>query len=90
MNASNGSLVSTISCKDEETATRLAAEVRAFKVGINEPRSRGDKAEMFGGMGASWHGAFIGGELLVRSVTQGPGDDRLPGNFPSYSLFPAA
>ncbi len=90
MNASNGSLVSTISCNDEETANRLAAEVRAFKVGVNGPRSRGDKAELFGGMGASWHGAFVGGELAVRSVTRGPGDDRLPGNFPSYSLYPAA
>jgi acyl-CoA reductase-like NAD-dependent aldehyde dehydrogenase len=90
MNASNGALVSTISCNDEESASRLASEVRAFKVGINAPRSRGDKEEIFGGVGASWQGAFVGGELLVRAVTQGPGDDRLPGNFPTYSLFPAA
>lgn len=90
MNASNGALVSTISCDDEETASRLAAEVRAFKVGINAPRSRGDKDELFGGEGASWRGAFVGGELLVRSVTQGPGDDHLPGNFPTYSRRPDA
>ncbi|MGH3367639.1 MAG: aldehyde dehydrogenase family protein [Nocardioidaceae bacterium] len=88
MNASNGALVSTISCDDEDTAARLAGDVRSFKVGINAPRSRGDRNELFGGKGASWQGAFVGGELLVRSVTQGPGDDKLPGNFPTYSLYP--
>ncbi|MDQ4084918.1 MAG: aldehyde dehydrogenase family protein [Actinomycetota bacterium] len=90
MNASNGALVATISCDDTETAERLAAEVRSFKVGINKARSRGDRDEVFGGVGASWRGAFVGGELLVRAVTQSPHDERLPGNFPSYSLFPAA
>ncbi|MGH3354900.1 MAG: aldehyde dehydrogenase family protein, partial [Nocardioidaceae bacterium] len=90
MNASNGALVSTISCDDDATAARLATDVRAFKVGINKPRSRGDRDELFGGKGASWQGAFVGGGLLVRAVTQGPEDDRLPGNFPSYSLYPAA
>jgi acyl-CoA reductase-like NAD-dependent aldehyde dehydrogenase len=86
MNASNGALVATISCDEERTAKRLAAEVRAFKVGINGPRSRGDRDELFGGYGASWRGAYVGGELLVRAVTQGPADERLPGNFPSYTL----
>lgn len=90
MNASNGALVATLSCDDTAAAQRLAPQVRAFKVGINKPRSRGDRDELFGGQGASWRGAFVGGELLVRSVTQGPGDDRLPGNFPDYSLYPAA
>lgn len=88
MNASNGSLVATVSCDDEDTAERIASEVRAFKVGINKPRSRGDQHELFGGHGASWRGAFVGGELLVRAVTQGPGDDRLPGNFSTYTLYP--
>ncbi|SDQ95621.1 aldehyde dehydrogenase family protein [Thermostaphylospora chromogena] len=88
MNASNGALVSTISCGDEATARRLAAEVRAFKVGINRPRSRGDREELFGGLGASWRGAFVGGELLVRAVTQGPPGERPPGNFPEYTLLP--
>jgi acyl-CoA reductase-like NAD-dependent aldehyde dehydrogenase len=88
MNASNGALVATLSCDDQETAERLAAEVRAFKVGVNKPRSRGDKEEVFGGHGASWRGAFVGGELLVRTVTQGPDDERLPGNFPTYTLQP--
>jgi acyl-CoA reductase-like NAD-dependent aldehyde dehydrogenase len=90
MNASNGALVSTISCDDHVLADRLAADVRAFKVGINKPRSRGDRSEVFGGEGASWQGAFVGGALLVHAVTQGPADERLPGNFPSYTLFPAA
>jgi acyl-CoA reductase-like NAD-dependent aldehyde dehydrogenase len=88
MNASNGALVATISCDDDRTAKRLASEVRAFKVGINGPRSRGDREELFGGYGASWRGAYVGGELLVRAVTQGPAGERLPGNFPDYTLYP--
>lgn len=88
MNASNGALVATISCDDEATAQRLAREVRAFKVGINRPRSRGDREELFGGLGASWRGAFVGGRLLVHAVTQGPAGERLPGNFPDYTLLP--
>ncbi|GAA1023093.1 aldehyde dehydrogenase [Acrocarpospora pleiomorpha] len=88
MNASNGALVATISCDDARTARRLATEVRAFKVGLNKPRSRGDREELFGGLGGSWRGAFVGGELLVRAVTQGPEDERLPGNFPDYTTIP--
>jgi acyl-CoA reductase-like NAD-dependent aldehyde dehydrogenase len=88
MNASNGALVASISCDDESTARRLASEVRAFKVGIGEPRSRGDRDELFGGLGASWHGAFVGGELLVRAVTEGSADERPPGNFLTYTLQP--
>ncbi|MFC3994383.1 aldehyde dehydrogenase family protein [Nocardiopsis sediminis] len=88
MNASNGALVSTVSSDDQETAERLASGVRAFKVGINRPRSRGDRDELFGGWGESWRGAFVGGELLVHAVTEGPGNERLPGNFPGYSLHP--
>ncbi|MEV4574808.1 aldehyde dehydrogenase family protein [Nonomuraea jabiensis] len=92
MNASNGALVATLSCEEEETFHRLAPEVRAFKVGHNRPRSRGDREELFGGLGASWRGAFVGGELLVRastaSSTGGPDGERLPGNFPHYTLLP--
>ncbi|MEV4100222.1 aldehyde dehydrogenase family protein [Nonomuraea sp. NPDC049649] len=88
MNASNGALVATLSCDEEETHRRLAPQVRAFKVGHNRPRSRGDREELFGGLGASWRGAFVGGELLVRAVTQGPDGERLPGNFPGYTLVP--
>ncbi|MGP3982312.1 aldehyde dehydrogenase family protein [Streptomyces sp. KR80] len=90
MNASNGALVATLSCDSEQTARRLASEVRAFKVGLGKPRSRGDRDELFGGFGASWRGAFVGGELLVRAVTQGPAGERPPGNFPDYHLMPAA
>ncbi|KIH98369.1 dehydrogenase [Streptomonospora alba] len=88
MNASNGALVSTISTDDPDLGARLAEEVRAFKVGINRPRSRGDRDEMFGGWGASWRGAFVGGKLLVHAVTRGPADERLPGNFPDYTYVP--
>ncbi|GHH63638.1 aldehyde dehydrogenase [Streptosporangium violaceochromogenes] len=83
MNVSNGSLVAAVSCDDERTAARVAGHVRAFKVGINAPRSRGDRHEVFGGEGASWLGAFVGGELLVRAVTQGADDGTMPGNFPA-------
>jgi acyl-CoA reductase-like NAD-dependent aldehyde dehydrogenase len=88
MNASNGALVASLACDDPDTAKRLAAELRAYKVGINEPRSRGDKAETFGGHGSSWKGAFVGGDLLVQAVTQDGGGERLYGNFPTYSLYP--
>lgn len=88
MNASNGALVASLSCDDEATANRLAQEVRAFKVGIGVPRSRGDRDEQFGGYGASWHGAYVGGDLLVRAVTEGPAGERLPGNFRDYTLQP--
>ena len=60
-------------------------------MGVNKPRSRGDREEVFGGIGASWKGAFVGGDYLVQAVTYGPEgpDERLYGNFPDYSLYPA-
>jgi acyl-CoA reductase-like NAD-dependent aldehyde dehydrogenase len=88
MNASNGCLVASIACDDEQLARQLAAEVHAFKIGINKPRSRGDKDEPFGGRGASWKGAFVGGGLLVHAVTQGPPAEHLFGNFPDYQRYP--
>jgi hypothetical protein len=51
-------------------------------------RSRGDRDEVFGGMGASWKGCFVGGKYLVQSVTKGPAGERLYGNFPDYTLLP--
>jgi acyl-CoA reductase-like NAD-dependent aldehyde dehydrogenase len=89
MNASNGALVASIACDDELKAHRLARELQAFKVGINRPRSRGDRAEPFGGRGASWLGCFVGGELLIQAVTQGPEGELLFGNFPGHSRYPA-
>jgi acyl-CoA reductase-like NAD-dependent aldehyde dehydrogenase len=87
MNASNGSLVASIATDDLDFGARVAEDLQAFKVGVNRPRSRGDKAEFFGGRGASWKGAFVGGDLLVEAVTEGPG--LLYGNFPTYSRYPA-
>jgi len=89
MNASNGALVASIACDDEAKAAELAEHVQAFKVGFNKIRSRGDKAEPFGGRGASWKGAFVGGELLVHAVTQGPDGESLYGNFPGHHRYPA-
>ncbi|WP_238436460.1 MULTISPECIES: aldehyde dehydrogenase family protein [unclassified Frankia] len=89
MNASNGALVASLACDDEDKARRMSAELAAFKIGINKPRSRGDRAEPFGGRGASWKGAFVGGEHLVHAVTVGADPhEHLYGNFPSYSLYP--
>ncbi|MGW5231703.1 aldehyde dehydrogenase family protein [Streptomyces nodosus] len=88
MNASNGALVATLSTDDQATYDRLAPQIRAFKIGHGAPRSRGDRDELFGGFGASWRGAFVGGELLVHAVTRGPTGERLPGNFPDYQLMP--
>jgi acyl-CoA reductase-like NAD-dependent aldehyde dehydrogenase len=89
MNASNGALVASLACDDTELAAKLAVDLQAFKVGINKPRSRGDREEPFGGRGASWKGAFVGGELLVQAVTVGEPGERLFGNFPDYSRYPA-
>ena len=91
MNASNGALVASIASDDSDFAARTSEQLQAFKVGVNKPRSRGDREEVFGGKGHSWKGCFVGGDLLVQAVTVGPeGDDeRLYGNFPSYSLYPA-
>jgi acyl-CoA reductase-like NAD-dependent aldehyde dehydrogenase len=88
MNVSNGSLVSSIACDDQRIAQRIAGELRGFKVGVNKVRSRGDREEPFGGIGESWKGCFVGGEYLVRAVTQGPAGERLYGNFPDYTLLP--
>ncbi|MBJ7461884.1 MAG: aldehyde dehydrogenase family protein [Ilumatobacteraceae bacterium] len=86
MNASNGSLVASLATDDLEFAERVRDDIQAFKVGINKPRSRGDREEVFGGRGGSWKGAFVGGDLLVDAVTQG--DRALYGNFPDGSRYP--
>jgi len=88
MNVSNGCLVSSIACDNPEISRRVAGELRAFKVGINSTRSRGDREEVFGGIGQSWKGCFVGGRLLVLAVTQGEAGEKLYGNFPDYTLLP--
>jgi acyl-CoA reductase-like NAD-dependent aldehyde dehydrogenase len=88
MNASNGALVAMLSTDDRSAYERLAPQIRAFKTGHNGPRSRGHREEPFGVFGHSWRGAFVGGDLLVRAVTQGPPGGRLPGNFPDHHLMP--
>ena len=86
MNASNGSLVASLATDDLALAERIRPDVQSFKFGVNAPRSRGDRQEVFGGRGASWRGAFVGGDLLVDAVTDG--DRPLFGNFPNGSLYP--
>jgi acyl-CoA reductase-like NAD-dependent aldehyde dehydrogenase len=90
MNASNGALVASIATDDEGLAAKVEEQLQAFKVGVNKPRSRGDRAEVFGGLGASWRGAFVGGDLLVEAVTQRADGqpERLFGNFPEYVRLP--
>ncbi len=53
MNVSNGSLVSSIACDDPQVARQIADQLRGFKIGINAVRSRGDREEVFGGIGQS-------------------------------------
>ncbi|NYI04484.1 acyl-CoA reductase-like NAD-dependent aldehyde dehydrogenase [Allostreptomyces psammosilenae] len=91
MNAGNGSLVASVATDDADFGARVGEDLLAFKVGVNKPRSRGDREEVFGGIGGSWKGAFVGGDLLVHAVTYGPEgpDEKLYGNFPDYSLYPA-
>lgn len=88
MNVSNGALVGSVMCDDAEHAERIAAEVRAFKVGVNRLRSRGDREEPFGGLGESWKGCFVGGRYLVEAVTAGHPEARLAGNFPGGLTLP--
>lgn len=88
MNVSNGCLVASIACDDEARAKTIAEEVRAFKVGINKVRSRGDKEEVFGGIGQSWKGCFVGGKYLVEAVTHGAPGEKLYGNFGETRLLP--
>ena len=88
MNVSNGSLVGSIGTDDQALARDLAPEIRSFKIGVNAVRSRGDRDEVFGGIGQSWRGAFVGGRLLVQAVTDGAPGERLYGNFPDYTLLP--
>ncbi len=92
MNASNGCLVASIATDDRDFGARVGEQLQAFKVGINKPRSRGDREEVFGGIGESWKGAFVGGDLLVHAVTYGPDgeQERLYGNFPGYALYPVS
>ena len=86
MNVSNGNLVSSVATDDMAFAKRVREEISAFKFGINKPRSRGDREEVFGGLGASWRGAFVGGDLLIDSVTDG--ERPIYGNFKGGSRFP--
>jgi acyl-CoA reductase-like NAD-dependent aldehyde dehydrogenase len=90
LNVSNGSLVTSVACDDPAVAADVAAQVRGFKVGINAVRSRGDREEVFGGIGQSWLGCFVGGRYLVEAVTNGPPGERLYGNFGDYTLLPTA
>ncbi len=89
MNASNGALVAGLAIDDKELGAKPARDAKAYKAGINRPRSRGDKAGTFGGRGAFWKGAFAGGDLLVQAVTVGRPGERLHGNLPGYSRCPA-
>ncbi len=89
MNVSNGALVAALASDDAQWATRTAKEIRAFKVGINQLRSRGDRDEVFGGLGESWKGAFVGGKLLVEAVTQGAVGQVVYGNYNEATLLPA-
>ena len=66
----------------------MASELRAFKVGISNVRSRGDREEVFGGIEQSWKGCFVGGRYLVLAVTSGPPGEKLFGNFPDYTQLP--
>ncbi|PJJ60790.1 aldehyde dehydrogenase family protein [Hymenobacter chitinivorans] len=88
MNISNGALVGALASDDEKWAQRTAKEVRAFKMGVNKLRSRGDREEVFGGLGESWKGAFVGGKLLVEAVTEGAPAQPVLGNYPEATLLP--
>lgn len=88
MNVSNGSLVSSIACDSPQMARQITRQLRGFKVGINSVQSRGDRDEVFGGIGQSWKGCFVGGKYLLQAVTRGDAGEKLYGNFPDYTQLP--
>lgn len=81
--------VASVASDDLRFAHHLTEELLAFKTGVNVPRSRGDREEVFGGKGRSWRGAFVGGDLLVDAVTQpaGRGSTVAYGNFGTFSSY---
>ena len=88
MNISGGALVASLATDDPEIARAVREQVRAFKFGVNQTRSRGDREAPFGGVGGSWKGCFVGGKYLVHAVTEGPAGEPLHGNFPDRTLLP--
>jgi acyl-CoA reductase-like NAD-dependent aldehyde dehydrogenase len=70
-NVSNGALVASVATDDPARGERIAAQLEAYKVGVNRLRSRGDRDETFGGNGASWEGAFVGGSYLIDAFSDG-------------------
>lgn len=88
MNVSNGALVSSVACDDPTESQEIAMQLRGFKVGINQSKSRGDNEATFGGIGESWKGCFVGGKYLVQAVTNSASGEQLYGNFPEYTLLP--
>jgi len=89
MNVSNGNLVSSIATDDRDLGEEIAEGLRGFKIGINKPRSRGDREEVFGGKGNSWRGSFVGGKYLVYAVTESTtGVEKHYGNFKEGVTLP--
>ena len=88
MNVSNGALVSSIACDNNEESKEIAGQLRGFKVGVNKMKSRGDREATFGGIGESWKGCFVGGQYLVEAVTNSDSGEQLFGNFPEYTKLP--
>lgn len=88
-NVSNGSLVASIASDDSRLAQTVAGELLAFKVGLGGLRSRGDREEVFGGIGQSWKGCFVGGSYLVQAVTEGAPGGVLYGNFTDHTSLPS-
>ena len=78
-----------MACDDEATARRLAADVQAFKVGIDGFPALGVTSPSPSVAAAPRdRGTFVGGDFLVHAVTQGPADERLFGDFSDYRLEP--
>ena len=63
-------------CLDSNRRPRLRRPHRRAAAGVQDRDQQAAQPrrpqETFGGRGASWKGAFIGGDLLVQAVTEGP------------------
>ena len=65
---------SQIATDDPTFGARVAEQLQAFKVGVNKPRCRGDREELFGGIGR-----VVEGRVRRRRPARARGHGRHPG-----------
>lgn len=84
----DGSRLGALPKPDSEAGAVAVEAAPATRTPLEGPVS--NIASWNDGRGESWKGAFVGGELIARALTEGPPAENLFGNFPSYQRLPAA